>query len=277
MREPLSVCANGLKLALGLGRVRWESSAQHAKENTFPVHGLVGKKGNKKNTCIFEAEESMKQYLEMIGDKHAEVPSTRMVRLLSGFVLRKEEDSLVELPHHFSKRGLYRQWCFENGHVVSFDAQMKHPTTNRPFEDSMWPESSVQTVICSWPSFTNFWEREFPNLRIRPQSEDTCGECHIVAMRYKYKSFRAVLESGAITVNTEASAVVDRLKESGVDFGDEEGTDVAILKEALQHVEAAQKQRALHNKVVEEAEASCRLGPSHPRRIQLHAFTADFC
>ena len=31
MREPLSVCANGLKLALGLGRVRWESSAQHAK------------------------------------------------------------------------------------------------------------------------------------------------------------------------------------------------------------------------------------------------------
>ena len=55
MCEPLSVCANGLKLALGLGRVRWESSAQHAKENTFPVHGLVGNKGNKKNTRIVEA------------------------------------------------------------------------------------------------------------------------------------------------------------------------------------------------------------------------------
>lgn len=56
------VCVNALRLIYGLGDTRWKGSKKNALENTFPVHGLVGRKGkdsNRRNKDAQEAEEAV--------------------------------------------------------------------------------------------------------------------------------------------------------------------------------------------------------------------------
>ena len=148
------------------------------------------------------------------------------------------------------------------------------------------------------PGFRNYWKKNFPLLRIRAKAEDTCGECHIVANRWKYSSFRDFVEKAAIPTNTDAADLLAIIRASGIDFeGDEGGDgndagDVSLLEEALKHVQSAKKQRELHNSAHQAATASFDVFRQHAQRHflfkhvkelgqfnqYLHlAFTGDYC
>lgn len=212
-------CQNAFRLVYGLGSERWASSLKNAKNNTFPTHALKGRTGknsNRKTTAQIRAEESMHEFLEAV-EEEAEIPATRVVRTLAGEKLRKDEDGLTELPHYYTKRSLYGRWCYQNGYKVTVDSigRMKR----EPRQDAEWEaEGSELGPNCSWSSFCDYWKNEFPLLRIRPKSEDVCGECHITAMRFKYASYRKFLASGAILPDTDASDLLDQIRAARVDF-----------------------------------------------------------
>lgn len=133
VHEPL-VCVNAFRLLLGLGADRFGSSRKHAVENTIAIHGLKGKTGadsNKTTGDIVEAEASVRSFLEDLKGE-ATAPATRVTRQLAGDTLRHEEEGLVELPHHYSKRSLYHRWAFERGWKITKDAVGREKKTPRP-------------------------------------------------------------------------------------------------------------------------------------------------
>ena len=73
-----------------------------------------------------------------------------------------------ELPHHYSKRSLYKRWCWERGWVIQNDARSNETKEERsPVDDEFWTEDKVPEPTLSWPSFRNYWKKHFPHLRIR--------------------------------------------------------------------------------------------------------------
>ena len=304
------VCPNAFMLCYGLGRVRFGGSRQHAALNTFPVHGLKGKKGkasNRKSLDVQGAEENLADFFSELL-KEAEVPATRMVRTLAGMELREEEEDRVDLPHHYTKRSLYKRWAFESGHKVVTDAKGRNTTTDR--EDDYWPADKKPLPIVSWKSFLNYWDEHHKNLRIRSKCEDTCGECQIVAQRFKYKSFNQFVREHSIAPNTHAADLFDSIRKSGIDFvstaedcsgrdnGDydnddkADAADIKMLEAALLHVKAAKKQRELHDSIQVRSRQSMvdiqiRIGRSFSYRLIRElgnfnrflrlSFTADYC
>lgn len=114
----------------GLGDSRWKTSKKHAKAGTFPKHGLKGKMGkdsNRRSCQILQAEASLDAFLTKIAQRTSDVPVTN--------------DEVVELPSNCSKRGLFKQWCQENG----------------------YPECKP---TCSWGHFCSYWNKKFPNLKV---------------------------------------------------------------------------------------------------------------
>jgi hypothetical protein len=181
--QPLRACKHALMLVLGIGSSRWASSATHARKDTFPVHGLKGKAGNKGAKKKARVDSDLRDFFEKLQDE-AEVPATRLVRELTGIGLRAGEEEKIELPTHMTKRGLYRKFCWERGWKLVSDSKGKYTRTHRPY-DTEFPEGSEREEIGAWSSFEKYWKEKYPNIKIRASSENICSECHIVAIRYK--------------------------------------------------------------------------------------------
>jgi len=69
-----------------------------------------------------------------------------------------------------SYRGLYKQFCFERGHLVTQTAKGSYGKVDdylpRPFDDTLWPEDSPILPVVSWSIFYRLWKDKLPKLRI---------------------------------------------------------------------------------------------------------------
>jgi len=163
---------------------------KHAKEHTFQVHGLTGKKGdtsNRKSLQIQAAEQSLAVFLGDL-EEEGEIPVTCMTRALAGVEMRKEEEGLIELPHYYSICSLYGRWCKENGWNTTFDSrshETKEVHTNNAWLAKITAGKEVSPTL-SYITFRKFWTEHFPLMKIRAKAEDTCGECLLYAQRFKY-------------------------------------------------------------------------------------------
>jgi hypothetical protein len=162
--EPLRACKHALMLVLGIGKKRWSASAMHAAANTFPVHGLTGKTGNRSAHKMARVDSDLVDFFQKLQDE-AEVPATCLVR---GGVRAGEEES-TELPTHMTKRGLYKKYCWEQGWKLVTDAKGKYTKTPRP-HDTAFPEGSEPNEIIAWATFLNYLNEKHPNLKIRASS-----------------------------------------------------------------------------------------------------------
>jgi len=132
------VCANTYMIIHGLGWYHFNEALKHAKNHTFPIHGLTGKKGvdsNRKSLKVQATEQSLAIFLGELEDE-AKVPATRMMRALAGIEIWKEEEGLVELSHYYSIHSLYGHWCKENGWKTTFDCRSREMKEVR--NDELW-------------------------------------------------------------------------------------------------------------------------------------------
>jgi hypothetical protein len=165
--QPLRACRNALMLVLGIGKSRWGASAKHALANTVPVHGLTGKTGNRYTNKKARVDSDLMDFLAKLQDKAG---VTRLVREITGVGLSAGEEEKIELPTHMTKRGLYKQFCWERGWKLVSDNKGKYTRTPR-LHDTEFLEGSERKEVCAWSSFEKYWKEKHPNLKIRASSD----------------------------------------------------------------------------------------------------------
>ena len=206
-------CQNAMRLLYSYGSSRWSKVTTSFAERHVRPHGLKGKKSNRRNGVILEAEERLNTFFSDMQEDFAEVPATRMVRCLTGASLRKEEEGLVELPSYFTKRSLYKRFMYDSGYTIKISDKGNVKASVRT-DDEWQSKNRPPLPILSWGTFTSYWQEHYPKMKIRVQSEDVCGECTIVQMRFKYNSFRLFAKSNSILPNTTELELFDILKNS---------------------------------------------------------------
>ena len=132
-------------------------------------------------------------------------------------------------------------------------------------------EQLVETKsIPGWKTFYEFWEKNFPKLRIQGNAADICDKCYVIANMIQYKQAATGLEGKEALeaeLNTaEAVAVNSTYVEAERNILQAE----ALIKEAAKHVDMQEKQRALFRRMKQEAVEAKK--KDLPRRQQIWTF-----
>ena len=172
------VCRNAFKLVFDVGTYVMQRIEKTVKDGKLvpSLHKLCDKQGN----ALLDAgvRASVVLYLE---EKHleAEPHASKQVRTATRMELR-EDDKKVELPSNYTKRGLYVDWCYNQGYKAKLNGASGYGASNEyeQREDIPQPDGfDVRKLICTDRSFYSIWETEFKDLIIKKSSHDTCGTC----------------------------------------------------------------------------------------------------
>jgi hypothetical protein len=166
--------------------------------------------------------------------------------------LRNDDADILELPSNFTKRGLYNRYLQENGWVFKFDSKC------RVIEKILLEEGLVQPV--SWPTFWNFWCKNYPKLVVPNAAEDICNECVRFANQHKFALMsKGKDEEGKSNSDTED----DNQEEPNDDVAEQRMRDnEELILKAAAHVEMAQQQRLYFQQKRKEAIDTCNKRPS---------------
>jgi len=100
----------------------------------------------------------------------AEPRATRIVREATQTSLR-DDNNLYDLPTYMMRRGLYKEFCYGRGQLVTYTNK-----GNVKFEQRMDQEWSGESLHCpALSTFIAFWDKEYPELVIRRAVKDICG------------------------------------------------------------------------------------------------------
>ena len=234
------ICRNALMGILDIGIRKWKDSL---KNNTLKEHGLKGKDGNraKKLEDAYKNLDSFFKDLEKEGAPFA----TRLVRCETGETsLRDDNDEVIGLPPHYTKRNLYGRWLFESGYNV----KMKNKSTGvldnpEPRDDELWEGETLPIV--SWTQFFQRWKDNFGHIKIRKKGADTCTDCTMFANHLDPEDSRDDRSQ------EELEAVVEALLDPNSNQ-----IGVTIRDKARAHIKNYRSMRNLKNKIVEESKDS---------------------
>ena len=114
----------------------------------------------------------------------AELHASQVVWIETKIVIKDDDDN-VELPSNFTKRGMYERWCLDRGWVAkarvgngSYGRIAKYET-RKTQEGTDWPLDSVSLLVCCFNTFISYWKKNFPSIKIKNSSHDTCGTCYL--------------------------------------------------------------------------------------------------
>ena len=93
----------------------------------------------------------------------AEPTATRLVQELTGTGLKDHDLDVKYLPPSFTKRGLYKRFCFECGWVLKADHRSNYKTKT-PRTDDRWGADKSPEPVGSWGTFRNFWRTHYSNI-----------------------------------------------------------------------------------------------------------------
>lgn len=78
---------------------------------------------------------------------------------------------------------MYVMVCYERGiDLKSYKGRypkVAEYQVRTDYDNFLWTEDSEPLPVCSFTAFLAFWKKTYPNIFIRPPSEDICGECLI--------------------------------------------------------------------------------------------------
>ena len=103
----------------------------------------------------------------------------------------------MTLPPYRSKRGMYLQYCWNNGwkpvsnekgDYVSIASYKRRPNDDEHGGMALWPQGSICLPVCTFHTCRKIWREHFPLMKIRNKSEDICLQCHIFKNAFKYNS-----------------------------------------------------------------------------------------
>ena len=286
------VCKNAISILLDYGRYKWRTCQTAVLKNRLPEHGNKGKLNGPNVSFATEVKVDLHEFFHQI-KQFGSPKTTRFVREETGSGLRDEEENLLELPTCWSKRGVYARFCFERGFVVT--STHSGNTKKSPRTDQLWNESNKKR-ICSWSSFTNFWEAHYPLIRIGSPSADICTDCHIFFNKSKFNAGDE--DTTTVEVNMPNSDAMPNylsdigaadegaaIADVGANDDEEEQIDLqlnstpievqereAILLKATLHVKQAIIQRQLANNKIQQAIETADL----PHENRRYCFIADY-
>jgi hypothetical protein len=256
-----ALCVFGFRNIFILREDAWKTIRQSIKTGQpGPIpHKNLGNKHRADNSMIMAARPSLQRFFKELGEKHGEPYATRFIRETTGIGVRDTQVDVVELPSSFRKRDLYGKFCHQQGYVTKATAKGDYGKVKdyKKRQDDEWPEDLEPGPVCDWRCFREFWKEAFPYIRIRPKSEDTCGECYIFKNRLKYKEH-----------DDEDSSDDEEDGDNG-EFREEK-----LIQAAAAHVEQAQCMReAVQARTAKAAED---LQNSVPHSQRSYAIVADY-
>lgn len=179
--KPILFCLNALCKIVGIGRTALRTIRRSYQTDPFgPVATkYAGNKNRQKGSKSLAALPELRVFFEELIEL-AEPYATKFVREETRCEVREDDPDIVELPPSTTKRGLHRRFLFEQGYELKTDAKGRHPKLGNYTvrKDKAWIESKKspgKKIV--WSTFCQVWRREYPKLRIRAPSRDTCDDC----------------------------------------------------------------------------------------------------
>lgn len=229
-----SLCQQSFMNLFMIRKGAWKRLTDNLKDDaaavTAPIpHGLTNNNNRTKNSHKDEAEPFVVEFLEEIKGKEGAPYASRFIRHITGIGIRNAEVNNVELPSSMGHRALYARFCHEQGKQVLVDDKGNYGSIKdmQDRTDDEWGNAE-SLPVCAYSTFCDIWKRRFPNLKVRPPSEDTCNDCHIIRNRFRYKQPTAQDE-------------------------EEVSEQEELIMAAAQHVESARAQRALIDSRIADA------------------------
>ena len=106
-----------------------------------------------------------------VGHTEGESQATRVVRKFTGIGIRNLEKFGMTLPPYRSKRGMYLQYCWNNGwkpvsngkgDYVSIASYKCRPNNDEHGDMALWPQGSICLPVCTFHTFRKIWKEHFP-------------------------------------------------------------------------------------------------------------------
>jgi hypothetical protein len=269
------ICKNALCRLLGMGLQAWQTIVTMTKKNLPPSHGLTGKAGNKVDKSMALVLSDFFNDILQLATPRATLVIRTLVREQVETELRDDDEEIVELPSHMTKRSLYDRLLFELGWKYTYDAKSRVIA-------KVALEGVEQHDPPSWTSFRRYWTKHHPKLFIAGAREDICNQCYVFANRHRYatrKKTPAEEEDEEETKSDEDDE--DEQQQLGPPVGDgsddEDDLEAMVQGEALilaagRHVEMAQQQRSLYQLKRRTAVATADKRPSE----RVLCFVADY-
>jgi hypothetical protein len=251
-----NLCSHGLKNLFFIREAAWKTIRESAKTGKpGPIlHKNIMNKHRAINSIIMATKPSLKLFFEELGEKQGEPYATRFVRESTGIGVRESQIDVVELPSSFRKRDMYSRFCYQQGHVAKATAKGDYGKVKDFAKrvDDEWPVDLQPGPICDWRCFRDYWDSEYPNIRIRPTSQDTCGECYVWRNRVKFG-----------------------IRDPDDENYNSEGDPVDLVQEAAAHVEQANAMRLAVQARTATAQHDYQTSVPHGQRS--YAIVADYC
>jgi hypothetical protein len=248
------ICKDALCRLLGVGKFQWTTVITLAKKNTPPTHGLIGREGNKLDRTLEQILSDYFGELQTLAQPRATLVVRSLVRDQVQTELREDDQTIVELPSHMTKRSLYNRLLLELGWKCTYDSKSR-------IVETLPVDGVEQDHYPSWGSFRRYWSKHYPKLFIAGAREDVCNQCYVYANRHRYfaKSKEGEVQDGDDDGNEEEHVATM-----------ERGEQLVIV--AARHVEMAQQQRALYQQKRKEAKDTIGNRPSE----RVLCYVADY-
>jgi hypothetical protein len=164
----------------------WQDAVENIRaaarnSSLAPQHGNVGKRNRERKILDSPAMILLQDHFNQL-ISWSEVQATRFVREMMGEVTKRDAGDVYQyLPTSMWKRHCYRRYCPDNGYRVVTNSTGKSTLEAKPDE--------AMNKVVRWSSmYWNFWQREYPHLKVNKLSEDICGYCYRFHNRHKYKT-----------------------------------------------------------------------------------------
>jgi hypothetical protein len=144
------ICRDALCKLLGIRREAWTTIFKMAKNNTPPSHGLEGHPGNSKDDGMGALLKTYFQDLLLLATPRATLVIRSLVWDQVETELQDDDEDIVELPSHMTKRSLYDRLLLQIGWKYVYDA--KSCIVERQPVEGMEQERAL-----AWSSFQRYW------------------------------------------------------------------------------------------------------------------------
>eukprot|EP00977_Amphora_coffeiformis_P024958 scaffold17707_cov212-Amphora_coffeaeformis.AAC.11 len=179
------ICNAALLTILGYGQAFWTTVKKHVTERSIPIHALAGQCSN--NSLNEETQMYLHLFFADI-ELHSSPTPMRYIREKTGTLHERDKEDIKELPPYFTKRSLYRRYCFDQGWAIATDCKGS-PSKKEQKRDESWKKLQQECgVVVSWGTFLAFWARHYRTLVVGKPHEDRCNACHKYCNQLKFKT-----------------------------------------------------------------------------------------
>ena len=105
-----------MQLVSCVGRRKVNTIDTNYGATTPKVHGATGRNNNDIN--VKALRDDIESFIKALANEEGESHATRFLREHNKVCIRDTEIDTIELPSYFTKRHVYRQYCWEKGWIA---------------------------------------------------------------------------------------------------------------------------------------------------------------